>query len=350
MKISDLNTALLTRLYETKRPMLLVGGSGIAKTSIVEAFTEAMGFGRVSFHLTSIDAPDVRGFLIPQKSDDGPVSVFTKPPIISAIEATGMEKGVLFLDEFLQADHLVQKAIRPLLTERVVGDHKLPDGWTVWAASNRPSDKAGANRILGHVTNAVLMLDVTADVTGWLSWAGKQKIHPMCMAFASSRPGVVFSADAPKDPTRPYCTPRSFTYLSEYLARDAVDMNLPSDGISTEVAQGFIGEAAAAEFFAFIKVANELPTIEQILADPNSAKLPAPDRMDAQYAAVQMCVHHSESSTVDKLFTYVERLNKELQVTAAKQLMDRSEGTLVNSQVLANWVSKNRALIINTIN
>jgi len=345
MKISDLTADVMARLYNAGHPVLLRGAAGIAKTAVVNQQAAELGLHVITAFLPAMDAPDALGFLVPSKTDNGPVSNYTKPDWLRQIENSNAERGILFLDEFLAADHLVQKAFAPLLSEGQIGEWKLPEGWVVWLAGNRVTDKAGANRMLGHVANRMTILDVSPDVDGWMKWAGQQGMHPMYMAFAKARPGVVFNEDPPKDPNEPRTSPRSFTYAHDFHANGVEGMELPSDAVTQDIVAGFIGPGSAAEFFSFIKVVNELPTIEEIIKDPMAAKLPEGSRLDAQYAAVQMIIHHADADNVDNLFQYVERLVKELQTSAAKQLIDKSGGRLLNSKALAAWVGRNKALI-----
>lgn len=349
MKISAITPDLVTRLYNAGRPILLRGAAGVGKTAIVNQHAATIGLACITEFLPAQDAPDMMGFLIPTKTEDGPVANYSKPNWLRRIEESGAERGILFFDEFLAADHLVQKAAAPLLSERKIGQWELPDGWQIWMSGNRVTDKAGANRMLGHVGNRMAILDVSPDVDGWMKWANDHGMHPMYTAFAKARPGIVFNEDAPKDPNEPRCSPRSFTFAADFHTQDVEGMDLPSDTVTQEIVQGFIGEGAAAEFFSFIKVVNELPTIEQIRKNPATAKLPPSDRLDAQYAAVQMVIHHADSGNVDTMFQYIERLNRELQTSAAKQMIDRSGGALLNSPALAKWIGRNKALITATL-
>ena len=351
MRMNQLTNDALTRLFNSRQAALFLGKPGVGKTERIQQYCRDMGLGIVDdFDLTSVDAPDIRGFAVPHKKDDGTATtVFTRSPILEAIERTGKDQGVLFLDELLQSEHIVQKAVAPLLSARRAGEHYLPDGWVVWAASNRAMDRAGVNRILGHVTNRLTYVNIDSDVEGWIHWANNNGIHPMYAAFAQHRPGVVFDAEPAKSPDQPFCTPRSFTNACRYHTQDVDSMHLPTDEVSREFVAGFIGEGAAAEFFSFAKVANELPSIEEVLADPTRAKVPEHNRLDAQYAAMQLTIHHAEAKTIDPLFKYLLRLNKELQTSAAQQLIKKSGGALLNSVALTNWIRENKALITATL-
>ena len=350
MKMSQLDVNTLTKQYNAGKPLCLRGAPGISKTAKVLQFCESQGLGCVIENITSVDAPDARGFLIPTKTDTGPVAMYSKPSWLARIEETGLDQGVVLLDEFLAGDHIVQKAYAPLLSERQAGDWKVPDGWVMWLTGNRTIDRSGANKMLAHVGDRMCLLDVQADLDGWVQWATDEGIHPMYIAFATARPGVVFNDEPAKDPNQVGISPRSLTYAHDFHTGGEVrgDLSLDSDDVTTAMVAGYIGDAATAELFAFIKTAGELPTIGEIIADPQGAKLPSNIRMDAQYAAIQLCVHHAESENIDQIFQYVCRLNKELQASTARQMIDKTKGSLLNSASMGKWMSENAALITST--
>ena len=58
-----------------------------------------------------------------------------------------------------------------------------------------------------------------------------------------------------------------------------------------------------------------------------------------------MCIHYAKGANIDKLWQYTERLPKEVQVSMAKSLLERSGSQLLNSPSLIKWIHTNKALI-----
>jgi len=364
MKLNQLTQAIV-HLYEAGTATQLVSGPGLGKSDTIRIdciqtleahYNEP--FGIVEEHLATRDAPDVGGFMVPSKDADGrAVSKYTLPYIMHRVEqqvAAGKKRGILFLDEFMQADHLVQKAAAPLILNGQIGEWQLPPGWFVMLASNRTDDGAGANKVLTHIVNRMSNLTVDFDLDALMRWGERPNIdmHPMLMAFWKAKPGVIYSDKTPKD-GKPFSSPRSQAaagrHIRTVLGKGNNSMHIPDDEITQEVIAGHVGPGVAAEMFAFFKVANELPTPEEIEADPMKAKRPDDARLDAQYAAMTMAVYHANENNVDAMFEYVTRLNRELQTSAAKSLLEKKGGALLNSPVLSNWIAKNRALVMSTI-
>lgn len=351
---SLLNPHRLQALYEQGTTLALSGPPGIGKSSVVRLMPKILGeiygeeFGFIEQLVTTIDAPDVRGYMIPTKDEFGnAVSKYTYPALLPSISyLKAHPRGILFLDEFLQGEQLTQKACAPLILDLKVGDFGLPRTWWVLTASNRMADKSGVNRPQMHIINRTRQLEIESDPESWITWAEANNIHPMGITFARQRPGVVFSNEVPKEP-EPFCTARSFTATMRLLGGLAGEsMELPNDGVTQEFVAGDIGRAASAEFFSFIRVVDLLPTMEEIIRAPDKAKCPGLDRADASYAAMQMCTSFANAENLDPIVHYVTRLPKELQTSAMKTLMEKHKGLILNSKRVVEWLKENPALIM----
>lgn len=354
-------------LYEARTAVHLVGPPGCGKSDVLkydirdllsDRYGERFGFcgdAEEAWLLPTLDAPDIRGFLVPSKNASGEAaSYFTRSPMFPSDEYLAKHpRGIFVIDERNAADLLTQKATAPIILSKLFGNKQLPEGWMVVSASNRVSDRAGVIRPPMHLTNRECVLNMENDVTSWAVWAERKNLHPMGVAFAKKFPGAVF-ADSVPTTDGPFSTARSYTEAVKFLAIKAgvdkngnVNMALPNDPLTQQVVAGHVGDGASAQMFAFFKLHDKLPDIEDIEKDPAKAK--CPDALDAAYAAVQLCIHYAKSTNVDKLWQYIERLPRELQVSAAVSLIKRSGGTLINSKALGTWVSKNRALVTNVL-
>ena len=113
-----------------------------------------------------------------------------------------------------------------------------------------------------------------------------------------------------------------------------------------EAVSGYVGEGTAAEFVAFLRVVDELATFEEIVANPETCKLPSKEKPDAQYAAMQMVAHRVEADTAAPAFTYLKRLPEEFQVAGLRTALKRKPQILQNPD-FAHWVRDNKKLVVN---
>jgi hypothetical protein len=350
IKMSQLTDQVLMSLVETDSSVLFVGPPGIGKTSRIEQFGAAAGLPVVTVQATGRDSTDVAGFPIPTKDESGNrVTRYTLSPFLTRIMDTGSERGVLFIDELSQSETLMQKALAPAFFEKRLGDFSLPPGWVVWASGNRIQDRAGVNKMVSHLRNRISVVEVEADLEGWINWALANGLHHMVTAFARFRPGVVFTNEVPSGDD-PYCTPRSLSRSERFLAHRARGSELPSDAVTRGFVSGWIGEAATAELFAFLANHQYLPEPEDILNTPQTAKLPPPEEIGAQFAASALAVSLANVQTAEAVSQYVTRLNRELQVSSFVSIVGRGAGTALNSPTLRNWLTKNAALVSVSMN
>lgn len=350
---------LVPAFYETRRPIHLVGRPGMGKSdfarSVVDSLSAQYGekFGLVEVLLSQREPSDLHGIPVPTKNASGElVTVFTRSDIYEAITSTGCARGILLMEERNQSPQMVQNASCRILLDRMVGRDKLPDGWYIISTSNRSKDRAGVNKPPTQSINREFTFELKPDMDGWCEWAAEHGIDYRMIAFARWKPGVVFENDSPPD--GPFMTPRSLVFCNDFLTNYArilgTPNTLPTDSLALEACAGAVGEASAAELFAFLRVQTELETIDNIVADPMKAKLPPAGRMDVTYATVEMCVQHATAKNVNPVFTYVTRLAKEFQTMAARQIIAKSkDGVLLNSKVMTDWITENKALVIASI-
>jgi hypothetical protein len=330
--------------------------------------------GLVVFMLATISSVDVRGFMLPTKPEQAGGTmgtIFSTPPwypvrsnmIVIEPDGTTYREGqwqgeiprvgVLFLDEFGQAEDEVKKPAAELIYKGNVGPTSLPAGWRVIAAGNRMSDRSGVMRELMFIVNRRCKLSVDASLPAWIEWANVQpdhlRPHYLSMSFAQKNPDLVFREAVPAG-SDPFCTPRTLCLMDRDLRalRSADDIRkdrLPLDSLAREVAAGWIGGGEAAQFFTHLKYSDELPEIGDIERDPAAAKLP-PNR-DAQMVAGYMLAHGVTKKNADKIMAYLKRMQIEMQVLSVRAITANQERAkdIVNSAQFSQWLLKNKELL-----
>lgn len=321
----------------------LVSGPGLGKSqgidqtgALIQKQMKLDRFGMNKFFLSTVEAPDVRGYGLPDIEKRR--MWFTDAPWMPG--ENDPKHGFVFLDEFRQSGHDVQKPAAELLNNGSVGDSQLPIEWMVVAASNRESDRSGVQRSLAFIENRRIELKVEPHLDSWVDWAQTEgNIHWAAIAFAKSHPGLIFKDKVPDEPG-PFCTPRSFCKVS-HLIGDYFE-----ESAFIELATGAIGEGTAAQFVSFMRVVEQLPDFEEIVNNPKKCKLPDKDRPDAQYATTQMIAHRVDGDSAEPAFTYLERLPREFQVSGIRAAMQKTGASLLQSKKFAGWLRQNQDLLV----
>jgi len=357
MKLSQF-ARYIVPLYKTRVPVTLIGPPGIGKSDTVHTLpgilSAALGcdFGHVTVEAPTLDGPDVIGILVPVRDKDTGEAVarYTVPDIARQVAATGKDHGVLFIDEIGQADKSIQKALAPLFIEGKLGEYRIPKGWMVVSATNRAQDRTGVVKELSYFTNRQNQIQIEASIDDWSVWARNEGMHHMLLAFANFKPGVVMIQEVPARPG-PYCSPRSYTSAAKFL-RNIVDNDedeIPNGSVVQAIVSGYIGEAASAELFSFLKVHQLLPLWGDIINNPETAKVPPIQRLDAAFAAAGLVIAKTDSSNINEAFTYCKRLPIELQTSVARTLVTAFDGVAFSSPAVNDFISEHTALIQSSI-
>jgi hypothetical protein len=341
-----------TAFYQSRKCVYLKSGPGRGKTSTILAAVPHIAtqtgknLGIVVISGPLLTPADAVGYLVPNKTADGRVeSQYTDPFWWRTEEGKRLEEydgGIVFIDEMDKADVDVKKVIGEMALSGRCGPHILPDGWVVWMAGNRAGDRSGSTKELDHLINRRFEIDVTDDLEGWKEWAVKNNVHYTIVAFAENNAHIVFPQELPKE-QGPFCTPRSLVAAGELLVTlGGKNGSLPTDDDAVEVAAAGIGQAAAAQLFATIRLDNELPKIETILGNPSAAKLPSAP--DAQMLTCYKLAQLADDKTLGPFITYIERLPADFGVTFAKSLCTRNPMMVAKPPMLA-WSKRNSGIM-----
>jgi hypothetical protein len=365
MKFTDLDR-IAPALFLAGQSLELRSSPGRGKSmwtrSQVNRMSKMTGskWGYASCFLATMTPSDLMGFMVPMKDEQGRVlSQFSLPSWFQTADpetgkldgkmASDYERGILFLDEFGQGEADVKRASAELLLNGQLGPHKINKstvdrpGWIVIAASNFVSDRSGVTKDFDFLINRRTLINIDDDTVGWEDWAMDHGVNPILIAFAHQNVNIVFSKGVP-DKQGPWCTPRSLVHVGEQLEAIAgvKGGDLPLDPVSMEIAQGTIGAGATAQLFAMIKLGQEMPRYEDIVANPMNAKLPK--QPDAQMLVCYRLAANVTTKDVDPIVDYVERLPKEFSVTFAKQAV-RRDTSLVNTKRFGKWCTDNSTLM-----
>jgi hypothetical protein len=220
----------------------------------------------------------------------------------------------------------------------------------VFATTNLAAEGVG-DMLLPHQWNRISVLTVRKPGhMEWLEWGISNAIDHTLLGWVRDTPQLFQSFEEVKDPEQnPYIfhprdpsrkafvTGRSLEKASNIIkaCKDKVD-----DMTLTAALMGTLGDRAAMDLMAFVRLANDLPSHASIKNDPLNAKVPT------SAAATCMVVYRAlstmEADWCDNWMSYLERLDTEAQGLFANGV--RSPKYAKQSVVLLNksftrWVS-----------
>jgi hypothetical protein len=247
------------RCFKNKRPVFMWGPPGIGKSELVADLTAELGGHMIDLRLGQMEPTDIRGIPFFNKNNE---KMDWAPPIDLPDQELADQYPiiVLFLDEMNSAAPAVQAAGYQLILNRRIGKYVLPDNVVIVAAGNRESDKGVTYRMPSPLANRFIHLEIRPDHASWEQWAVNHKIHKDVVGYIGFAKQDLFDFD-PKSPSRSFATPRSWSFVSEFLYDEDA-----SDAEITDLVAGTVGEGVAVKFMAHRKVAGQMPKPEDVLS------------------------------------------------------------------------------------
>lgn len=278
-------------------PVLITGAPGIGKSDIVDQATRHAEADLLLTHPVVEDPTVPAGLPFPSK--DGTSATFLP---FGALKTAMESKNrlVWFIDDLGQASPAVQAAYMQLLLARQCNGHIIPDTVTFIAATNRRTDKAGVSGILEPVKSRFAsIVELESNLDDWSDWALSHGIQPEVIAFLRLRPELLSAFQPSADLTNSPC-PRTWTHASRMLA-----LQLAPD-LEFSAIQGAIGQGAASELCAFLRIYRDLPNLDGILLDPQNS--PIPTSPSGLYAVSSGLAHKATVGNFSRITTYANRM------------------------------------------
>jgi hypothetical protein len=295
----------------------LVGGAGLGKTTLITDIAEKLGIDCRIVSLAQYDAGELAGWIVP----DGDAMRRVRP---DWLPSDG--EGILFLDELPQAPVANQNIAAQIVNERRVGDHYLPEGWSIVAAGNRTSDRAGTNTMPTHLRDRLMFLEVEADLDDTIEYYYSKGVDTRVCAFLRFRPEFLhkFDRDANACPS-----PRSWDRTSTILGWGLDEV------CQAEAIAGQVGRPAAADFIGYLRVFDKAPDLDEIIADPTGA--PIPEDVSILYAVAAGLSTKLNKSNAKAVLQYLGRFEqKEFTAFVVKDAVAR-DASLKQANAIRDW-------------
>ena len=220
---------------DKQRPVYLLGAPGIGKTAIMEQITQETGISLVSYAMTHHTRQSALGLpLIARKtygSQVVDVSEYTMSEIIATvydtIEETGIQEGILFLDEINCVSETLNPAMLQFLQFKTFGRHRLPRGWVVVTAGNPPEYNKAVREFDIVTMDRLKRLDIEPDYPAWKEYAYRYGVHGAIMTYLDLRQTDFYIIESSVEGKR-FVTARGWEDLSRMILLFE-EMNLPVD-------------------------------------------------------------------------------------------------------------------------
>ena len=221
---------------QMQRPIILMGPPGVGKTAVVSQVAQHLGINFVSYSITHHTRQSALGLPYIDDATFGghayKVSRYTMSEIIAAaydaMEETGVNEGVLFLDEVNCVSETLAPAMLQFLQFKQFGQHRLPEGWVIVTAGNPPEYNRSAREFDPAMLDRMKRIDIEPDLDVWLDYAVAHGVHSAITSYLQAKPDNFFHVRSDVKGTR-IVTARGWEDLSRMVQvyeREGMDVSL----------------------------------------------------------------------------------------------------------------------------
>jgi hypothetical protein len=299
MKYNKMQTALAA-LIKANVPTLIVGQAGHGKSDMVDNVAKQIGYDLIISHPAISDPTDYKGLYY---VGDGKTAQLLPASDLQAL-ISAKKPTVCFLDDAGQAPPSVQAALMQLVQARRVGEHVISKHVSFVLASNRKGDKSGVYNMFEALKSRMVILNLEYDTNDHVNWLLENE-HPIpVIGFVRFRPELISNPAQDNTTFSNFACPRSIAKIKQIEA-----MSLDSE-TEFEIITGAVGQSYATEYAAFKQVFGKIPTIKEIVGNPETCAIPT-DLSSKFATATSIPFKIKDAQTLDAVCKYILRWDSE---------------------------------------
>jgi hypothetical protein len=225
-------------LYITSKP-------GIAKSAMSRSIANKMGFDYIDIRLSQVDEIDVG--LYPHLSEEAESSTKIVDYAVPAWAAQANKRPtIIHFEELNRANLHVRNAALQILNERQIGYNFFFNDNVLMMSSGNLGDEDGTDveDFDAALNNRLIHFPHSLGVDEWINNYAKQNVHEVIVNYIGAHKEQLYVD--PSDNIKSYATPRSWTFLSDFIISSYGKESLSKNFIPTltQVAPFYIGNAA----------------------------------------------------------------------------------------------------------
>ena len=261
------------RRYGKYQSIVIEGGPGIGKSSILDTIVRDTGYNRSYVDCANLSLGDIAMPVIDREN------LMLRFAVNEVFHADQNKPVVIMLDELGKSSPEVLNMLLPTILEKRLGSVRLHPDSIVFATTNNEEDNLG-DRLPAHVMNRITKVRMAPPkVRTWQAWALANGLPAQLIAFVDITPQVFVAYDDWTETTpNPYIfdprqgqitqfvSPRSLARCAPYV-QDAASGQLPLQDYRI-LLSGTIGSAAADLLMTLTSLQTSLPSKQDIVRDP----------------------------------------------------------------------------------
>lgn len=286
----------LEKSFAHRRRVLLRGAPGVGKTFMGIQAAGRIGMDDIGLCVPLLSPVKVGGYPRPPADAEGDATHCLFDGIARAFRAT--RPTLLRFEDLTMGNGETLKSVLELFQFGKIDGRTLPDCVSLFATGNDVGHGADVQGLIEPLKNrfhSIVPVEINIQdlvvfglTKGWPSWV---------LAWISNDPTIFADWKPSKSVGVEYCTPRGVEYMAEW---DAIGVD------DVEVWSGCVGLGAAVKALAFKDLQSELPDIDAVLLNPESA--PVPENPSARYLVAMALASRMSANNFGRCVAYLHRL------------------------------------------
>jgi hypothetical protein len=259
------------------------------------------------------------------------------------------DRVFLLIDEYGQGEGETKRSIAEIFLNGGTPPWYLPKGSVRLACTNSGA-RYGVSKDFDFAIARRCVIDIHGDAEVWLRYADKPYHHqgkvwqttPLIKAWAAANPQLLFE-DEPKE-QGPWCNPRQLCAVDRYLQTVwGMHGNQDVSPNAMSVVSGMIGMPATQSVMQHIQYLTQLPSYDEVVADPDNTPVPA--KADLLMLMAYQLAGYTKVEDLAPCIKYIGRMPKDMGITFISSLLRRDYKNIINQPAMQAWINKNASLV-----
>lgn len=167
----------------------------------------------------------------------------------------------------------------------------------------------------------------------FMEYVTKSNWNSILISYFRFRPEMVHNFNPEEvDEVVTFATPRSWEFVNKLLSNGL--LNASKEVIMTSLC-GAVGMKAGMDFMSYLDIYKELPSLQEIVNDPDNCPLPDQSNIGAKWAMTSFLSDKFTPQNESALVTYIERMpENDLKVLAYRMAVTKYTNLIKNQTVL----------------
>ena len=322
--------------------LIIESEPGIGKTQITIQAHEETNTPYILTHPAISDPTDYKGYPDKWTDTDGKKHASFIPfDDLEKMIQVKTRTGVI-VDDVGHAPEGVQAPLMQLIHGGRLNGYTISPEIVFFLLTNARHHKAGSRGIIEPVKSRVVsIIHAETDLDDWTKHAINQQYAFEVIAFNRWKKNALLDFQPTHALTNSPC-PRTWEAVSKILLH-----NYPKHA-ELELIQGAIGEAQAIEFYAFVRMARELPDPDLILLRPDDVPVPMKDgkpNVSVIFAICSALATKASDQTFGNIVKWANKLPADFSVMLVIDCVTHKK-ELVKTKAFISWNILHQEILI----